>query len=83
MRSGHLRIPRGWWFPELIDTLQGGGAHQHNDAMLISDADELVDREQGVPQIKGFPGAIRRLDHAPEHMSDVMYLDNERGADLS
>jgi anaerobic selenocysteine-containing dehydrogenase len=75
MRSGHLRVPRGWWFPELIDTVDGGAAHEHNDAVLISDGHDALDREQGVPQIKGFPGAIRRLDGPPAHMADVRHLD--------
>lgn len=76
MRSGHLRIPRGWWFPEIMDALEGGGAHQHNDAVLVSDGDDVLDHEQGVPQLKGFPGAIRRLPGRPEHMDGVLYLDD-------
>lgn len=75
MLAGHLRIPHGWWFPELIGSLEGGGAHEHNDAVVIADGEEHLDREQGVPQLKGFAGALRRLDAPPEHLAGVQHLD--------
>lgn len=78
MMSGHLRIPRGWWFPELTDVIDGAGAHQHNDAVLIADDDEYLDYEQGVPQLKGFPGAIRKLPSAPDHLSQLNNYKKKR-----
>lgn len=77
MLPGHLRVPRGWWFPELLDQLDGAGAHEHNDANLIADSDDYLDFEQGVPQLKGFPGSIRRLDEPPTHMAHVQHLPVE------
>lgn len=72
MRRHHLRIPHGWWFPELLGTVDHGAADQHNDGMLVDDSDDLLDREQGVPHFKGFPGGIRKLDAAPPHMAHTM-----------
>lgn len=69
MLRGHLRVPHGWWFPELLDTVVDGGAAEHNDGMLIADDPEHLDYEQGVPHFKGFAGAIRKLtDGAPAHL---------------
>jgi anaerobic selenocysteine-containing dehydrogenase len=73
MLRGHLRVPHGWWFPELIGKLDGAGAHEHNDGMLIDDTPDHLDREQGVPQFKGFAGALHRLDGPPAHMADVLH----------
>lgn len=82
MLRGHLRVPRGWWFPELIDQLDGAGAHEHNDANLIADTDDDLDYEQGVPNLKGFAGAIRRLDEPPAHIADVKYIPETMPATL-
>lgn len=76
MLTGHVRIPHGWWFPELIGSVEGAGAHEHNDAVLIADDDDHLDREQGVPQLKGFAGALRRLDGPPQHLDGVQHLDD-------
>jgi anaerobic selenocysteine-containing dehydrogenase len=74
MLPGHLRVPHGWWFPELLGRLDGAGAHEHNDGVLIADGPDHLDREQGVPQLKGFAGALRRLDEPPAHLVDVQHL---------
>ena len=71
MQRGHLRVPHGWWFPELLDDDPRAAADQHNDGMLVADDDAFLDLEQGVPHFKGFPGAIRRLDEAPAHLADT------------
>lgn len=76
MLVGHLRVPHGWWFPELLGAVDGAGAHEHNDAVIVSDADDHLDREQGVPQLKGFAGALRRLDGPPAHMAGVQHLSD-------
>ena len=73
MRTGHLRVPHGWWFPELIDELPGGGSDEHNDGMLVNDTEEHLDREQGVPHFKGFAGRIDRLDGPPVHWAGVLH----------
>lgn len=69
MRRGHLRVPHGWWFPELLGTHAHGAADRHNDGVLVDDTDALLDREQGVPQFKGFRGTITRLDGPPGHLA--------------
>lgn len=67
MPPGHLRVPHGWWLPELLPAHAAGAADQHNDGMLIDDAPEHLDAEQGVPHFKGFAGRIERLQGPPPH----------------
>ncbi len=76
MLRGHLRVPHGWWFPELIGSLPGAGAHEHNDGVLIDDTPDHLDREQGVPQFKGFAGALTRLPGPPAHMDGVQHVED-------
>ena len=76
MLAGHLRVPHGWWFPELLGTRLGAGADDHNDGVLINDTPEHLDHEQGVPHFKGFAGQIGRLDGPPDHMQNVHYAEN-------
>ena len=65
MPRGLLRVPHGWWKPELA---QGGdglsGAWLHADAQICPDDDDFLDREQGIPHFKGLPARIRRLSAA-------------------
>ena len=42
--EGLIRVPHGWWLPEEKDL----DTFERNDAILIPDSDEYVDREQGV-----------------------------------
>ena len=58
MKTGHLRVPHGWWYPEATDTETLAGAFLSSDAVLCSDDDELLDHEQGIPHFKGFPGRV-------------------------
>ncbi len=69
MRPGHVRVPHGWWFPELIGTVAGGGADVHNDGMLVSDDDDMLDAEQGLPHFCGIPCRIERMPAAPDHIA--------------
>lgn len=71
MKRGHLRVPRGWWFPELLNAVADGAAGEHNDGMLIADGPDHLDREQGVPHFKGFAGTIRKLAEAPPHIAQT------------
>ncbi len=66
MRSGHVRVPHGWWFPEIEPDEGLSGAFLCNDGMLIADDPEYLDAEQGVPHFKGFPGRVTRLDRPPD-----------------
>lgn len=76
MLPGHLRVPHGWWFPELLGTVADAAADQHNDGMLIASSPDHLDAEQGVPQFKGFAGTIRRLDGPPAHL-DMSALEED------
>ena len=60
MKTGHLRVPHGWWYPEATDTETLAGAFLSSDAVLCSDDDEFLDHEQGIPHFKGFPGRVVR-----------------------
>ena len=52
---GSLRVPHGWWKPEVQGGLGGGlsGASLYNDGMLFPDADWMLDPAQGVPGLRG------------------------------
>ena len=53
--EGTIRIPHGWWMPELPPGLETGlsGAMLFNDAMILPDDDWNTDREQGIPNLRG------------------------------
>ncbi|MEO1055679.1 MAG: molybdopterin-dependent oxidoreductase [Actinomycetota bacterium] len=67
MRTGHLRVPHGWWYPETRGRVDLAGAFVSSDAVLTPDDDEHLDYEQGVPHFKGYPGRLVACD-APEGM---------------
>ncbi len=71
MKEGHLRVPHGWWYPELRGKADLAGAFISSDAVLCSDEDEYLDVEQGIPHFKGFPGRIVKTE-APENMSEMV-----------
>ncbi|MBZ0334002.1 molybdopterin-dependent oxidoreductase [Marinobacter sp. AL4B] len=52
--EGLIRIPHGWWLPEEKDL----GADDHNDGLVVPDDPEYLDREQGIPHLKGIPCRI-------------------------
>ena len=57
-----VRIPHGWWKPE---EEQGAahlsGALNFADAQLCPDDDDYLDREQGIPHLKGIPCRINKV----------------------
>lgn len=62
MPPGLVRVPHGWWKPEMaqgIETLSG--AYEYADAQLCRDDDEFLDREQGIPHIKGIPCRVVKV----------------------
>ena len=61
MKQGHLRVPHGWWYPELRGKAELAGAFLSSDAVLCSDDDAFLDHEQGIPHFKGYPGRITRI----------------------
>lgn len=60
MKAGHLRVPHGWWYPEMRGKESLSGAFISSDAVLCSDDEEFLDYEQGIPHFKGFPGRVVR-----------------------
>ena len=52
---GTIRVPHGWWLAELEPGLETGlsGAMVYNDGMILSDDGWNLDREQGVPNLRG------------------------------
>lgn len=68
MREGHVRVPHGWWYPELRGVAELAGAFISSDAVLCGDDPAHLDLEQGAPNFKGFPGRVV----AAEAPADVM-----------
>ena len=67
MPDGLVRIPHGWWKPEMQ---QGAGhlsgALTYADSQLCPDDPDFLDREQGIPHLKGIPCKLTRLQSPPE-----------------
>jgi anaerobic selenocysteine-containing dehydrogenase len=70
MKEGHIRVPHGWWYPEMRGAAKLAGAFISSDAVLCPDDPEFLDYEQGIPHFKGFPGRIVKLDQPPAGMSE-------------
>ena len=66
MKEGHLRVPHGWWYPELRGKVELAGAFLSSDAVLCSDDDEFLDHEQGIPHFKGYPGRLAKTQMPAE-----------------
>ncbi len=58
-----VRIPHGWWKPEMEQGLAAGlsGALKYSDAQLCRDDEDYLDREQGIPHLKGIPCRIIKV----------------------
>ncbi len=70
MKEGHIRVPHGWWYPEMRGSSELAGAFISSDAVLCPDDPEYLDYEQGIPHFKGFPGRIVKLAEPPAGLSD-------------
>jgi anaerobic selenocysteine-containing dehydrogenase len=70
MKEGHIRVPHGWWYPELRDSAKLAGAFISSDAVLCPDTPADLDHEQGIPHFKGFPARIVRLAEPPAGLSE-------------
>ena len=70
MPDGLVRIPHGWWKP---DGKQGAGhlsgALEFSDAQLCRDDEDYLDREQGIPHLKGVPCRVVKLAVQPGGVS--------------
>ncbi|MBT7333814.1 MAG: molybdopterin-dependent oxidoreductase [Gammaproteobacteria bacterium] len=70
MKEGHIRVPHGWWYPELRGKAELSGAFISSDAVLCPDEPEFLDHEQGIPHFKGFPGRVVKLDEPPQGLAE-------------
>ncbi len=51
-----VRVPHGWWKPEMQQGVGHlSGALDYGDSQLCRDDADFLDREQGIPHIKGIP----------------------------
>ena len=66
MPKGLVRVPHGWWKPEAPEGLAHmSGMWSFSDAQITPDDDpELIDREQGIPHMKGVPCQLKKLTAA-------------------
>jgi acetylene hydratase len=67
-----IRVPHGWWLPE---TPQGkdnlSSAWDLSDGMITSDDEAFLDREQGIPHLRGIPCRINKVTIKDEpYLSD-------------
>lgn len=62
--KGLIRVPHGWWKPESKQGLEiMSGMWDFSDAQITPDDDpDLIDREQGIPQMKGLACRIELLN---------------------
>jgi len=57
-----IRVPHGWWKPEMEQGLgKLSGAWQHADAQMCPDDDDFLDREQGLPHLRGIPCKVNKI----------------------
>jgi len=63
MPNGLIRVPHGWWKPESEPGLKNlSGMWAFADAQVTPDDDpDLIDREQGIPHMKGVRCRLTRL----------------------
>lgn len=62
MPNGLIRIPHGWWKPEMKQGVGYlSGALKYADAQLCRDDEDYLDLEQGIPHLKGVPCRINKL----------------------
>ena len=63
MPTGLVRVPHGWWKPESMRGVPHlSGAWAFSDAQITPDDDPaFIDREQGIPHMKGVPCSLAKL----------------------
>ncbi|ANB75600.1 dehydrogenase [Paraburkholderia phytofirmans OLGA172] len=63
MPQGVVRVPHGWWLPEREEgdgTLSG--AWEFADAQICPDDEDHLDREQGIPHMKGIACRVQPFE---------------------
>ncbi len=75
MPKGLVRVPHGWWKPESRKGLEKmSGMWDFCDAQLTTDDDpKLLDREQGIPHMKGTPCSVTKLTAAEVSELEAVY----------
>ncbi len=67
---GLVRFPHGWWKPE---TTQGAehlsSAWLHADAQICPDDPDYLDREQGIPHLRGIACSVRKIEPEGSHLA--------------
>lgn len=82
IREGHVRVPHGWWYPELRGQAKLAGSFISSDAVLFGDTDDLLDREQGTPHFRGVPARIIGIERPELLVShDAFARTNARTTD--
>ena len=72
MPDGLVRIPHGWWKPEMEQGAEVlSGALKYADAQLCRDDDDYLDREQGIPHLKGVACRIRKVDSESQESAET------------
>ena len=62
MPENLIRVPHGWWKPEMPQGVgKLSGAWDYADAQVCPDDEDFLDREQGIPHLKGIPCRIDKL----------------------
>jgi len=71
-----IRIPHGWWKPEMK---QGAGhlsgALKYADAQLCRDDADYLDREQGIPHLKGVPCRINKVQQSEQSVAPASAME--------
>lgn len=71
MPQGLVRVPHGWWKPESPQGKESlSGAWTHADAQICPDGPDYLDREQGIPHLRGIACAVRRIAAPMEPTAD-------------
>ena len=67
-----VRVPHGWWKPEMQQGVGHlSGALDYGDSQLCRDDPDYLDREQGIPHIKGIPCRVVPLREESEPASEA------------
>lgn len=80
MPDGLVRVPHGWWKPESERGLAVmSGMWAFSDAQLTADDHpDLIDREQGIPHLKGVPCRITALSAGEVQALEAQFGPTDR-----
>ncbi|MFN0162161.1 MAG: molybdopterin-dependent oxidoreductase [Burkholderiales bacterium] len=80
MPAGLVRVPHGWWKPESERGLKVmSGMWAFSDAQLTTDDHpDLIDREQGIPHMKGVPCRLTAMPDAEVRALEAQFGPTDR-----